>query len=147
MITAHCAIRIASQEAPYILPEGKILVIGWGRIGKCLSQLLQQLGCHITVAARKASDRAMLAALGCNTIPTNSITLEDYSIIFNTVPQLLIENCDTTAVVIDLASTPGISGQRVISARGLPGKMAPVSSGQLIADTIYRLLNRKELEE
>ena len=41
---------------------------------------------------------------------------------------------------IDLASCPGILARDTIYARGLPGIHAPESSGQLIADTVFRLL-------
>ena len=48
------------------------------------------------------------------------------------------------AIKIDLASVPGMNGDDVIIARGLPGKEAPESSGKLIADTILRLVERKD---
>ena len=43
------------------------------------------------------------------------------------------------AVAVELASTPGMAGDNIISALGLPGKMAPESSGKLIAETFLRL--------
>ena len=39
-ITACCALQIAMDQLPVILPEADSLVIGWGRIGKCLADLL-----------------------------------------------------------------------------------------------------------
>ena len=48
--------------------------------------------------------------------------------------------CFGNALKIDLASKPGIGGSDVIWARGLPGKDAPESSGELIAKTIIRLM-------
>ena len=41
---------------------------------------------------------------------------------------------------IDLASLPGIEGEDVIRAGGLPGIHTPESAGQLMADTILRLI-------
>ena len=49
-----------------------------------------------------------------------------------------------TAIKIDLASCPGMDAPDVIWARGLPGKDAPETSGELIARTILRLLYNKE---
>lgn len=144
MITAHGAIKVAMRYVPSILPEQNILIIGWGRIGKCLAQLLRNFDCKVTVSARKESDRAILSGLGYPTISTDNLNLDPYDIAFNTVPQLLVENCNARCIVIDLASKPGILGEHVISARGLPGKEMPKSSGKLIAETIHRLLNKKE---
>jgi len=46
-------------------------------------------------------------------------------------------------IVLDLASYPGITGKNVIPARGLPGKYAPESAGNLIAQSILRI-NKEE---
>ena len=46
------------------LADCKVLVIGWGRIGKCLAALLKGLEADVTVVARKETDRAILHALG-----------------------------------------------------------------------------------
>ena len=42
--------------------------------------------------------------------------------------------------LMDLASVPGIGGDNVHWARFLPGKDAPASAGELIANTVIRLL-------
>ena len=65
------------------------------------------------------------------------------SLVFNTAPSLLLSREMTArcpdCLLIDLASQPGMQGDDVLWARGLPGKMAPESSGKLIAETILRL--------
>lgn len=144
MLTAHCAVKIAIRENNRILAEQKFLIIGWGRIGKCLAQLLKSMGCPVTVAVRKESDHALLGALGYECCMITEIDASRYDIIFNTAPALIIDNYNAAAIVYDLASTPGIVGNNVIGARGLPKKEAPASSGKLIAKTIHRLLNVKE---
>ena len=147
-ITAYCAICRAMSSLPVTLRNCSVLVIGWGRIGKCLCALLWALEADITVAARKEEDRAMAGALGYNTIPIDGLDTElnRYRLIFNTVPAHVLEedalsHCRDNCVKIDLASTQGMIGNDVIWARGLPGKDAPESSGKLIARTIVRLLN------
>ena len=72
-----------------------------------------------------------------------------YKVIFNTVPSHILSeeqmsNCRANCLKIELASSPGIVGVDVIDARGLPGKIAPESSGALIARTVLRLCARKE---
>ena len=147
MITAHCAIKIAMNQLPYILNNCRVLIIGWGRIGKCLAQVLRQIGCIVTVAARKSKDRTILTALGYHTVDIVEINFNMYEVVYNTAPVLLFENCDADTLVIDLASTPGITGPNVVIARGLPGKEAPASSGRLIASTVHRILSNKEVSE
>jgi hypothetical protein len=53
---------------------------------------------------------------------------------------MVLSECPGKALKIDLASQPGIGGNDVIWARGLPGKNAPESSGKLIAQTVLRKL-------
>ena len=60
-ITADCALEIIEKEIPETC---NVLVLGWGRIGKCLSQLLRCKGFEVTIAVRKSADLAMIRALG-----------------------------------------------------------------------------------
>lgn len=145
-ITAHCAVQYASERLPVILQDCSVLVIGWGRIGKCLSKLLQATGAQVTVAARKEADRAILCALGYRTCSTASLQTDSYRVIFNTAPApnpcQISENC----LAIDLASVPGLTGKHILHATGLPGKLAPHSSGQLIAQSILQILKKEALQ-
>jgi len=143
-ITAYCALSLAMQHLSCTPDSISFLVIGWGRIGKCLTQLLQALDTDITVAARKETDRATLASLGINAISTDGIQPSKYGVIFNTAPEMLLPHCDGNALKIDLASKPGIGGNEVIWARGLPNKLAPESSGRLIADVVTSYLSETE---
>ena len=142
-ITAHCAIHYATENLPVTLYGCPVLVLGWGRIGKCLADLLKRIGADITVYARKETDRATLCALGYRVLDTlhSPEVLSQYRVIFNTVPAMLLPKgtLSTKQIKIDLASVPGIEGTDVIWARGLPNKDAPESSGTLIARTVDRL--------
>ena len=56
-------------------------------------------------------------------------------------------------LVIDLASKPGgvdfkaasELGVKVVWALGLPGKVAPISAGRIIADTVMNILSERGL--
>ena len=150
-ITAQCAMTLAAQSLPITWDNCAVLIIGWGRIGKCLAKLLRSVGAEVSVAARKPADRAMLTALG--------FTAEDparldhilcrYRLIVNTVPEPILygsqlRHCRADCLMMELASRPGILAEDVLKAPGLPGKMAPESSGRLIARTILRLCAGKE---
>jgi hypothetical protein len=148
-ITADCALRIAREQMGIVWCKCPVLVIGWGRIGKCLASQLRALGANVTVAARKEADRAILRALGYGAENSLALSANHYRVIFNTVPAAVLskEQCadyDPNCIKIELASQPGMDDPSVISALGLPAKYAPESSGKLIADTFIRLLQRKE---
>lgn len=150
-ITAECALQTALDLFPGTMMNTPLLILGWGRIGKCLCQLLHAIGVKVTVAARKDADLAMASALGYSTVTYRQLadTLPEYRIIFNTVPAMVLTNeqvsaCRADCLKIDLASKPGIGGPDVICARGLPGKLAPEASGQLIADTVAKLIYQQE---
>lgn len=134
-ITAQCAMKLISisQAAP-------VLVIGWGRIGKHLAELLRSAGAAVTVAVRRESQFTAVTAQGYTAVYMSQLQPKQYRIIFNTAPALVLhqEDAHPDARLIDLASKKGIFGDRVIWARGLPGKDAPENSGTLIAKTALR---------
>ena len=145
-ITAECAVRLLGEQLPDLF-NCRILILGWGRIGKCLGKLLQQIGANVTIAARKESDLAMIHALGYQAAPIRDIHREVrcYDAIVNTVPAMILPDLQFDGVAIELASKPGMIGTNIISARGLPGKMAPEKSGELIARTFLRLALSREV--
>lgn len=147
-ITARCALVLAAQQLPTTLQDTDILILGWGRIGKCLARLLRSIGADPAVLARKDEDRAMLTALGYRAVSPAGLTplLPGFRLVMNTVPALVLPEelsrlCP--GVKMDLASNPGITGPDVICARGLPGLHAPETTGKLICRTVLRLEGRK----
>ena len=145
-ITARCAMSIVQERTE--LKGCSVLVLGWGRIGKCLWKFMSDLGAWVTVAARKPEDLAMIRALGGKSVPIRSVDkdLTSYNVILNTVPAMILPEMISApdAVILELASIPGMAGDNIISARGLPGLMAPEESGKLIAETFIRLLLKEE---
>ena len=150
-ITADCAVKIARNRLPVVLAGCPVLILGWGRIGKCLAQMLKAAGAEVAVAARKEADIAMLQALGYRSERIDNLRygLMRYRLIFNTAPAAVlseeqVRHCRDDCVKIELASSDGMAGSDVIIARGLPAKEAPESSGLLIAKTVIRLTSGRE---
>ena len=85
----------------------------------------------------------MIDALGYQSCAIEDIRTEKYRLIINTVPAMVLPAAPGTALKMDLASVPGIGGKDVMQARGLPGKLAPESSGTLIAQTITQWIKEK----
>lgn len=153
--TAEGAIEIAMSETPITLHGSKCLVLGYGKIGKILSSMLSGIGAQTYVEARKYADLAMIEGHGCEAVPLCELKkrIHEFDIIFNTVPSMILHeeilrNINKNALVIDLASKPGgvdfdaakRLGIKVIWALSLPGKVAPVTSGKIIKDTIMNIM-------
>lgn len=143
-ITARCALRLAGGRLEETLAGLPVLILGWGRIGKCLGRHLRSLGADVCVFARNPKDRGLLAALGYKALDRAEMlaALPGVKLVFNTAPELILSEADTQscgALLVDLASRRGMEDPRVLWARGLPGKLAPLSSGRLMAQTVCRL--------
>ena len=152
--TAEGALKIAIENTPYTLWKSRVLVIGYGRVGKILSDRLKSLGCDVTVSARKPADHALLDALGFKYINTGHLNLKplEYDIIFNTVDVKVIDDItlkSTTAdLMIDLSTYGGFSlsaaeeyGIKAIKAPGLPGKVAPKTAAEILCKTVTHIIN------
>lgn len=142
-ITADCAIRLISKHMSSTFSDSPALIIGWGRIGKCLAHKLLNLGCPTTIAVRSTKDQALLNALGYASVSIADIAadLHQYALLFNTVPYPVVNSAlPSDMLAVELASTPGIPPLDTIDGRGLPEKLAPVSSGKLIAETILNFI-------
>ena len=153
--TAEGAIQIAMEELPITLHDARVLVVGFGRLGRALGPRLRSLGARVWVSARRYEQRAAAEDLGLNSEGMDHLSdwLCGYDLVFNTVPApvLGVEELAALkegALVIDLASRPGgvnldaaaALGVRVIWALSLPGKVAPVTSGRYIKDTVYHIM-------
>lgn len=145
-ITAHGAIQTAMEALPACLWDCKTLILGWGRIAQSLAHLLKGMGVDVTVAARREEALAMAAALGFSAVPLQRLDHKPYRLVFNTIPAQLDhreEDFCLGCVKIELSSKPVLPGGDVIWARGLPGKLAPESSGRLIAERVTYYLNKE----
>lgn len=142
-ITAEAALGIVLKELRCAIDSANILILGWGRIGKCLTHQLHHLDAHVTVYARKDTDRAMLRALGYHPCTREELGrgLERYCCVINTIPAPVLTEDEglrlrKEAVKLELASGIWLPGMDVIPGHGLPGKYKPSAAGALIADTI-----------
>lgn len=152
--TAEGAVYLALKTLDKTLSGAKVLVIGWGRIGRFLAQKLRAMGANVTVSVRKSAQRAELELLGYDTERTGrySKSLGDYDLIFNTSPRpiMTLEQGLTTresCVFIELASLPGGFPERlrrerkIIMAQALPGKTAPRTAGNNLAEAVWECLS------
>jgi len=151
-ITAEGAVEIIMREKAKAIMGMSILVTGYGRISKVLSGHLHALGAKVTVCARKFSDLAWARIMGCKAIHIDDIdlVLSNFDCIANTIPAPIfncerLSLCKKDCLILDLASKPCTDCMRqsdvcVIWALSLPGKVAPISAGEIIADTILNII-------
>lgn len=156
--TAEGALELAMAELPTTIFGTRVLVTGFGRIARVLCRLLVAMGAQVTVAARKYSDFAWIEIFGARAAHIDALAEKaaNADLVFNTVPALLFDRTALAAlprgaVLIDLASRPGgvdlaaagKLGVKTIWALSLPGKVAPISSGEAIKDTILNILDER----
>lgn len=160
--TAEGAVEIAMRELPITVFGMKAAVVGYGRVGTVLASTLRALGAKVTVAARSTSARAWAKINGCDAVGISDLEkiAGEFSCVFNTVPALvinptMIDAMRRDALIIDLASSPGgvdtgaaeKAGVKCIAALSLPGRVAPDTAGEIIAETIKNILIQEEIIE
>jgi len=156
--TAEGAVHILIQELPMTLMDSRILIVGYGRIGKILAKMLHAFGTDVWVAARKYADIAWIEAQGLKPVPVHQLAryVSDMDAIVNTAPSLVItreilEKTRSDCFLLDLASKPGgidfkaaeELGFKVIWSLGLPGKIAPLTAGDIIRRTVYNIIEEE----
>lgn len=160
-ITAEAALSVAMNTLSRTVSGSKIAVTGFGKIAKQLSRLLFALGANVTVAARKESDLSFAETYGYKPLKIEGNKwcdplLDGYDMIFNTVPHRIfdrafLEKVNKKTALVELASVPGgfdlgaahELGSNISWASSLPGKYAPESAGELIADSILKIIKEE----
>jgi dipicolinate synthase subunit A len=155
---AEGAVGLIMQETAITVWRARTLVIGFGRIGKLLCHRLRGLGARVTATARTQADLAWIRAYGYEALETGALDgcLSGFDVIVNTVParvmnEARLKEVGSERLCLDLASKPGgidftaasKLGVRAMWALSLPGEVAPVTSGEIIRDTIYNILREK----
>lgn len=154
--SAEGALQLAMQETEITIHGSKSVVLGFGRTAMTLARMLNGLGAFTTVVARDFAQKARALEMGFEAISFNELNsnLKKAQIIFNTVPALVLgekelNNLSLDALIIDIASFPGgvdfeiakEKGIKAFLALGLPGKVAPKTSGMILAKVIPRILS------
>lgn len=153
--TAEGAVEIAMRESDITLFGSNALVLGFGRCGLPLARLLAAMDAKVTVAARRRDVLALAAVMNFATMTFDQLpaVVGKADFIFNTAPALVLtedvlRHVKKSAIIIDIASSPGGTdfytaerlGIKSILALGLPGKVAPLSAGKILANVYPGLL-------
>ncbi|MBP3379551.1 MAG: dipicolinate synthase subunit A [Ruminococcus sp.] len=153
--TAEGAVKLAMENLPVTLNGLPVLIVGLGRIGTALAEILKGFGADVTAAVRNAAGAAKSRILGIKSICTKDMD-GSFGLVFNTVPSQIfdgarLEMFPWETLFIDLASRPGgfdmnaasIQGKKVLWALGIPGKSAPVTAGKYVGETVINILEER----
>lgn len=156
--TAEGAIQIAMEQLRCTLSATECLVLGYGRVGMVLAHLLKGIGAEVSVSCRNKGALALANAMGNHTFPLCDLKkhLNRYPLLFNTIPagilnKEVLRSASTESLFIELASPPGGMDQaycrkiglKVIHAQGLPGKVAPITGGKIILETVASIASEQ----
>lgn len=156
--TAEGALMYAMEATSTTLFGRNIAILGYGRIAERLCRLCLSFGACVTVFARRDEARTQARLHGASVLPLTSehakTLSHGFDIIFNTVPSRIIptetaRSLSADTLYIELASSPfGIdvedarhSSAKVIWAASVPGKYAPETAGEIIADVVLSQLD------
>ena len=133
-LTAEGAVEKLIANSDRSLWGGRVLVLGWGRIGSLLALRLRALDYE-----------GLESVLG------------DFDFIVNTVPARVLREgmlclIRPDALLLELASPPGgfdrtlaaNIGLRTLAAPGLPGETAPLSAALLLQKAVYAAIEEME---
>lgn len=152
-ITSQGALRLLAESTGAYLPGSRVLVTGFGRIGKSLANMLKSLGMRVFIAARSEAALSEAQASGFDTFNFSQLksTVFYYDYIFNTVPAVIFNKKDIRhmkdeAIYFELASPPygadkgdfELCGKRHIQASALPGNFYPLAVAENISQFIIQ---------
>lgn len=142
-ITAHGALGRLLTQTQRDVSELFIGVIGYGRIGSALAELLMFLGADVRIYSTDENKLLELTLAGAKArrMEANA-DIFDLDALINTAPARLLsdsvvsEAFDRKMTVIELASGKNFSDERVCTMPSIPDRMYPLSAGRLYAECI-----------
>lgn len=152
-LTAEGAVCAAMNACRSSLKDCHCLVIGWGRIGKALTELLVGMNVRVSVASRSEKGRNGAAERGAEGVSTYELSeaVRGKQIIFSTPPELVLGRKELRcagqeALIIDLSSAPygvDLDAAKELSLRAwrepkLPGRYCPFSAARVLLQAIIR---------
>lgn len=156
--TAEATLQLAMEHTEQTIHGANVFVFGYGRIGKTVAHLFHQVGANVSVIARKQEALARVNASFMEAVPVQKIDsiIEKCDICINTIPHLvitkkLIEKMKEESLIIDVASSPGGTDFhaanekeiKALHALGLPGKVAPKTAGEIVAEKVQSMLEER----
>ncbi len=145
-------------NTPETLKNSNILILGYGNIGRLLSNKLKALDAVITVGVIERKDYEELLSRNINAFYTSNVVsfseaVKQKQVIINTVPSLLLNKyyldlVDKDIYILDVSSYPyGVDFEYAKSINlkcklflGIPSIVAPKTAGQILSRKINTMI-------
>lgn len=152
-ITVEGIIKYLIENTKISIFNSKILVLGYGRIGKILCNVLKNFSENIYCMPNDVIEMELLKANAINVILNDNLEkfLEKFEIIINTVPKLILTEkklnlTNKEVFILDVASKPGgidrdfaeKNNINYLWKLGIPAEISPVACAQKIKEMIYK---------
>ena len=156
--TAEGVLADVINNTDHTLGDSRILVFGYGNIGKVIVKYLNLLGADTCVSIIDENDKRILDAIGVKCFYSNSLSdLVEHigcsDVIINTVPSTIINDdlikyINKDCYVLDVSSHPHGINREVLDEffiknklyLGIPGKVAPKTSGKILCKKINEVM-------
>ncbi len=157
ILTAEGAVTMIEENTSYSLFGANVLIIGYGRIGKALHNILKNYGANITVCSRSKSSCVEALYNGAKHIGFDELaSSNDADIIINTVPHIVLTKAELSAmkqdaIILDLASFPGgvdllvakSMGVPVLNGKSMPSKYTEKTAGYIIGEAVKDIIEEE----
>ncbi|ALC83460.1 MULTISPECIES: dipicolinate synthase subunit DpsA [Bacillus] len=159
--TAEGALKLAIEHTDVTIHGSNLLVLGFGRVGMTVARTFSSIGAKVKVCVRNAADAARITEMGLEPLFFDTLEKEVSAndICINTIPKQvltssIISKMPDHTLIIDLASKPGGTdfqfaqkqGIKALWALGLPGKVAPKTAGEIMANVLFDLLKEQKIQ-
>ena len=142
-LTALCTLGILLGGGEYAPMDWSVGVVGYGRIGKKLTNLLLYLGARVRVFTSRENTRIDLSEYGVSSaISSRDADLTGLDVLINTAPAGIFspEVIPHGLRIIDLASGDNFPGVDVEKYPSVPAKMFPKSAGTVWGRAVERFI-------
>ena len=158
-LTAEAAVAAAVQHTGRSMENLPCMVVGCGRIGGALLEILMNLGAKVTLVSGRERKRSLARESGAEAVGPKEMhaVLPHQKLIFSTPPAMVLDHealkhAAADVHIIDLASPPyGVDlqaarqlGVAAVREPGLPGRHCPRAAARALYNAILRWEEEQE---
>lgn len=144
-LTAEAFLKEFYKETARVVKNTSFHVAGFGRVGKMVARLLQEMGGDVKILARSPEQLAEAEMMGYKNASIDLPAAYKGSYLVNTIPaRWLTIQRNRPLFIFDLASAPGclVEPENIeyyTLLPGLPGKHFPIDAAIVLKDALNRM--------
>lgn len=142
-LTAEAFIQVFYEQTKRTIASKHFYITGFGRVGKAVAHVLNNLQARVTIVARSDEQLAEADILGYKAVRLTEETVFTEGYVVNTIPFQWLDPRRATRI-FDLASAPGClkpssSSEYYTIHLKLPGIYFPVDAATVVVDAVLRM--------